>query len=141
MGRRSITTAIVGTLLAGAPIAGIAQTGWVPGSEIIGQSIQVETNGVTNTVFFDPGGVARIRDSGRQYGPGNLGRIEWTIVPVDRRRSGMLALCPAVPVRTADHADEQLQFCIAVDCARHEPGAPNAVRAPASAANLIDQFN
>ena len=53
MGRRSITRAIVGTVLAGAPIAGIAQTGWVPGTEIIGQSIQVETNGVTNTVFFN----------------------------------------------------------------------------------------
>ena len=70
MGRRSITTAIVGTLLAGAPIAGIAQTGWVPGSEIIGQSIQVETNGVTNTVFFDPGGVARIQTPGGNTVPG-----------------------------------------------------------------------
>ena len=70
MGRRSITKAIVGTLLAAAPIAGIAQTGWVPGSEIIGQSIQVETNGVTNTVFFDPGGVARIQTPGGNTVPG-----------------------------------------------------------------------
>ncbi|NUT00413.1 MAG: hypothetical protein HOP96_05510, partial [Sphingomonas sp.] len=70
MGRRSITRAIVGTLLAGAPIAGLAQTGWVPGSEIIGQSASVETNGVTNTVFFDPGGVARIQTPGGNSVPG-----------------------------------------------------------------------
>ena len=61
MGKREITKAIVGTLLLGAPVAGFAQAGWVPGSEITGQSVQVETNGVTNTVFFDPGGVARIQ--------------------------------------------------------------------------------
>ena len=31
-----------------------------PGAEIVGQSIQVTTNGVTNTVYFDPNGAARI---------------------------------------------------------------------------------
>lgn len=31
-----------------------------PGAEIVGQSVQVTTNGVTNTVYFDPNGVARI---------------------------------------------------------------------------------
>ena len=40
--------------------AASAQAGWVPGSEIVGQSVQVQTNGVTNTVYFDPGGAARI---------------------------------------------------------------------------------
>ena len=40
--------------------AALAQTAWVPGSEIIGQSAQVQTNGVMNTVHFDQGGVARI---------------------------------------------------------------------------------
>jgi hypothetical protein len=34
--------------------------GWMPGSEILGQSVQVTTNGVTNTVYLDPGGTARI---------------------------------------------------------------------------------
>jgi hypothetical protein len=55
MGKREITKAIVGAMLLGAPTAGLAQN-WVPGSEITGQSVQVETNGVTNTVYFEPGG-------------------------------------------------------------------------------------
>ena len=70
MGKREITKAIVGTLLLGAPVAGLAQAGWVPGSEITGQSVQVETNGVTNTVFFDPGGVARIQTPSGKSVPG-----------------------------------------------------------------------
>ena len=37
---------------------------------VTGQSIQVETNGVTNTVFFDPGGVARIQTPGGSMVPG-----------------------------------------------------------------------
>jgi hypothetical protein len=41
MGTRLVAKAIVGTLLLGAPVAGIAQAGWVPGSEITGQSVQV----------------------------------------------------------------------------------------------------
>jgi hypothetical protein len=71
MAGRVIRKAIVGALLAGAPVAGIAQ--WAPGSEITGQSIQVETNGVTNTVFFDPGGVARIQTPG-----GNVVPATWS---------------------------------------------------------------
>ena len=56
---RVLTKSVTGILLLGAPMAAIAQ--WAPGSEIAGQSIQVETNGVTNTVYFDAGGVARIQ--------------------------------------------------------------------------------
>jgi hypothetical protein len=71
MGKREITKAIVVTLLLGsAPVAELAQAGWVPGSEITGQSVQVETNGVANTVFFDPGGVARIQTPGGKSVPG-----------------------------------------------------------------------
>lgn len=44
--------------------AASAQTAWVPGAEITGQSIQVDTNGVVNTVQFDPGGIARITTPG-----------------------------------------------------------------------------
>jgi len=40
--------------------AASAQMAWVPGAELIGQSAQVQTNGVVNTVYFDQGGVARI---------------------------------------------------------------------------------
>jgi hypothetical protein len=41
------------------PSAAFAQA-WNPGSEVIGQPIQVTTNGVTNTFYMDPGGTARI---------------------------------------------------------------------------------
>ncbi len=42
-----------------APSAASAQM-WTPGSEIVGQSVQVNTAGTVNTVYFDQGGVARI---------------------------------------------------------------------------------
>ena len=70
MGKREITRAIVATMLLGAPTAGLAQN-WVPGSEITGQSVQVETNGVTNTVYFDPGGAARIQTPAGKTVPGS----------------------------------------------------------------------
>lgn len=41
------------------PSVALAQN-WAPGSEIVGQPMQVTTNGITNTVFLDPGGTARI---------------------------------------------------------------------------------
>ena len=41
------------------PAAALAQA-WTPGSEIVGQSVQVTTNGVTNTVYLDAGGAARV---------------------------------------------------------------------------------
>ena len=71
MGKLEITRAIIGTVLVGAPVAGLTQTGWVPGTEITGQSVQVETNGVTNTVFFDPGGVARVQTPNGNVVPGS----------------------------------------------------------------------
>ena len=37
-----------------------AAQSWVPGSEIIGQSVQVDTNGVVNTINFNPDGTASI---------------------------------------------------------------------------------
>jgi hypothetical protein len=41
------------------------------GSEVIGQPLQVTTNGVTNTVYLDPGGTARIVTPGGNTVPGN----------------------------------------------------------------------
>lgn len=41
--------------------ASAASAQWIPGSEITGQQVQVETNGILNTVDFEPGGVAQIR--------------------------------------------------------------------------------
>jgi hypothetical protein len=37
-----------------------ASAQWVPGTEIAGQQVQVQTNGVLNTVYFESGGVAQI---------------------------------------------------------------------------------
>jgi len=37
-----------------------AQAGWTPGAEIVGQPVQVTTNGVTNTIILSPGGEAQI---------------------------------------------------------------------------------
>ena len=70
MGKREITKLAVGAVLLAAPVAGFTQTGWAPGSELIGQSVQVETNGITNTVYFDPAGVARIQTPGGNSVPG-----------------------------------------------------------------------
>lgn len=60
MKRSFVAKAFGGACLILAPLAAASAQMWVPGSEITGQSIQVETNGVVNTVYFDPGGVARI---------------------------------------------------------------------------------
>jgi hypothetical protein len=55
-----VARAAVGLMLITAlPGMAIAQA-WAPGSEIAGQSVQVTTNGVTNTVYLDQGGAARI---------------------------------------------------------------------------------
>ena len=40
--------------------AAFAQAAWTPGAEVVGQPIQVTTNGVTNTVTLSPGGQAAI---------------------------------------------------------------------------------
>ena len=42
------------------PASAFAQSNWTPASEIVGQPVQVTTNGVTNTVYLDAGGSARI---------------------------------------------------------------------------------
>ena len=67
VGRAAITFAIV------TAVPGVAYAQWTPGSEIVGQSVQVTTNGVTNTVYLDPGGVARIVTPG-----GNTVTGSWT---------------------------------------------------------------
>lgn len=58
--RKSVVAGLVyGAVLLGAPLSAVYGQ-WTPGSELVGQSVQVETNGVVNTVYFDPGGAARI---------------------------------------------------------------------------------
>jgi hypothetical protein len=50
-----------------APAAASAQ--WVPGSEITGQTLQVQTNGIANSVYFGPGGQATITTPGGRVIP------------------------------------------------------------------------
>lgn len=50
--------------------AGAAQS-WTPGSEIAGQTVQVETNGVVNNVTFNPDGTASIMSPGGRVVPAN----------------------------------------------------------------------
>ena len=61
---RSSRFSIAAALLA-VPFTGLAAQGvWVPAAEIIGQPVQIETNGVTNTIILEPGGAARIMTPG-----------------------------------------------------------------------------
>lgn len=70
MGKVGLTKIAIGAVLLTAPVASFSQAAWVPGSEIIGQSVSVETNGITNTVYFDPAGAARIQTPGGRMVPG-----------------------------------------------------------------------
>ena len=53
---RSVCFAIAAIFL---PSAALAQA-WIPTSEVEGLPLQVTTNGITNTVYLDKGGLARI---------------------------------------------------------------------------------
>ena len=48
-----------------------AAQGWTPGSEIVGQTVQVETNGVVNNITFNPDGTASIASPSGQVVPAN----------------------------------------------------------------------
>lgn len=66
----NLTAAMLATSAAiVAPSAASAQM-WTPGGEIVGQSVQVNTNGTVNTIYFDQGGVARIMTPGGNTVPG-----------------------------------------------------------------------
>jgi hypothetical protein len=58
-----IGRAAAGLAILTVPGVALAQA-WVPGSEIAGQPVTVTTNGVSNTVYLDPGGTARIMTPG-----------------------------------------------------------------------------
>jgi len=58
-----IARAAAGLAIVTVPGVALAQA-WVPGSEIVGQPVTVTTNGVSNTVYLDPGGTARIMTPG-----------------------------------------------------------------------------
>lgn len=64
---RAFVAAVAMTALPGVAFA----QGWTPGGEILGQPLQVTTNGVTNTVYLDAGGTARILTPAGNTIPGN----------------------------------------------------------------------
>ena len=64
MNKKAFAAVMVGACVALVPFTPALAQDWVPGSEITGHSIQVETNGVVNTIYFEPGGVARIMTPG-----------------------------------------------------------------------------
>src|SRR5690348_17856607 len=66
---------------------------WTPGSEVVGQPIQVTTNGVTNTVYLDPGGQLRIMTPGGNTVPGT-----WTAA------NGQLCLAVGGPQECVPYA-------------------------------------
>lgn len=52
--------ALIGAAVAATATTAAAQMAWVPGSEIAGHSMQVQTNGVVNTIYFGADGTATI---------------------------------------------------------------------------------
>lgn len=68
--KRILSAACVAGLAAiVAPSMAFAQM-WTPASEIVGQPVQVNTNGTVNTVYFDQGGTARIMTPSGNMVPG-----------------------------------------------------------------------
>jgi len=60
MKSRLVARVAIGFTAAALPVSAFAQAGWTPGTEVVGQPIQVTTNGVTDTVTLSPGGQAAI---------------------------------------------------------------------------------
>lgn len=54
-----LKVAMLGAAVAAPASIAFAQA-WVPGSEIAGQTVQVQTNNVMNTIYFAPDGTASI---------------------------------------------------------------------------------
>lgn len=67
MKKPSLATALASAAVLIAPAGAFAQ--WMPGSEIVGQTVQVQTNGITNSVYFGPGGQATITTPGGRVIP------------------------------------------------------------------------
>lgn len=58
--KSSISMRLVAAAVGIVALPGVAFAQLAPGAELIGQPVQVTTNGVTNTVYLDAGGTARI---------------------------------------------------------------------------------
>jgi hypothetical protein len=65
-----IVRAAVAGMALSLPASLFAQAAWAPGTEVIGQPVQVTVNGTTNTLYMDAGGNLRIVTPGGQTVPG-----------------------------------------------------------------------
>lgn len=103
------------------PTAGLAQE-WVPGTEIVGQSVVVETNGVANTVYFDAGGAARIVSP-----QGRVVNASWTAANNNLcLNSGAASEC--WPYRQAFQAGQRVT--LTSNCQAVSNWMPNGTNAP-----------
>ena len=110
-------------LLAIAPTAALAQSGAPTGSEIVGQSVQVDTAGVVNTVYFDQGGTARIVGAAGQEVAGN-----WSV------QNGTMCLASSAarecwPYQAAFQAGQPVT--LVSDCGASSVWTPAATNQPA----------
>jgi hypothetical protein len=122
---RVATGAALGLMsLLALPGAAFAQDG----SEIIGQPLQVTTNGVTNTVYLDPGGAARIMTPGGNTVPWQLEHRQRAALPQRGWSPGMLALRGAVPGGAAADSRQLLQPVVDLDRPGDQHGAAAAER-------------
>jgi len=107
--------------LVGLPATAFAQE-WVPGSEIVGQSVVVETNGVANTVHFDAGGAARIVSP-----QGRVVNASWTAANNNLcLNSGAAAEC--WPYQQAFQAGQRVT--LTSNCQAVSNWMPNSTNAP-----------
>jgi hypothetical protein len=86
---RSAVGIVIAATLTGTAFA----QAWTPGSEVVGQPIQVTTNGVVNTLYLDPGGSLRIMTPGGNTVPGT-----WTAA------NGQLCLSAGGPQECVPYA-------------------------------------
>ena len=107
------------------PVAAMAQPAWTPGSEVVGQPIQVTTNGVTNTVYLDPGGQLRILTPGGSTIPGT-----WTAA------NGQLCLAAGGPQECVPYAgpfQAGAPVMLTSSCGASESWLAQSTNAPAPA--------
>ncbi len=127
MSKRLTASMLMIAALVAVPAAGVAQQ-WVPGSEIVGQSAVVETNGVANTVYFDAGGAARIVSP-----QGRVVNASWTAANNNLcLNSGAASEC--WPYQQAFQAGQRVT--LTSNCSAVSNWLPNGTNAPPVQQNL-----
>jgi hypothetical protein len=70
MTKQFMRISLVGAAFA-IPIGAAAAQAWTPGAELVGQTVQVQTQGVVNSIYFAPDGTATITAPGGHAVQGN----------------------------------------------------------------------